>query len=174
MRKFFSLVVSLAFVVGLSAAQAPAHGRRTKTDSPFAPFIGTWKLISSVQRLADGTSRPYGFGPHATGYLMYDATGHVCVQVMNPDRPQWVNPDHPTPAETRTSFDGFGGYCGKFTVDADKHILTQIPEVAFDPNIVQKPSPRNYSFDGQRLIYEGTDDSEGPETHWTMVWERVQ
>jgi hypothetical protein len=74
----------------------------------------------------------------------------------------------------RTSLDGFGGYCGRFTVDVEKHTLTHLPDVSFDPNIMSKPSPRNYTFDGDRLIYDGTDSSEGVESHWTMTWERVQ
>jgi Lipocalin-like domain len=171
MRRLLSHVF---LITALAAAQTPTHAKRVKADSSLAPFVGTWKLVSSIQTMADGTVRPYGFGPHATGSLMYDATGHVCVQVVNPDRPKWVDPDHPTAEETRTAFDGFGGYCGRYTVDAEKHTLTQIPEVAFDPNVVDKPSPRTYSFDGNRLVYEGTDSSEGPPSHWTMTWERVQ
>ena len=167
MRKLVLLCVLLA--VATAVAQKPKRGK-----AEFAPFAGTWKLVSATQRMPDGTVKPYGFGPHATGMLMYDAMGHMCVQVMNPDRPQWKDPDHPAAEEVKTAFDGFGGYCGKFTVDVEKHTLTHIPEVSFDPNITLKPSPRNYTFDGDRLIYDGIDKTDGTESHWTMTWERVQ
>ncbi len=168
-KKFVEIFLIVAVVGTPALAQKPKHA---KGDPTFAPFVGTWKLVSSTMKTADGTVKPYGFGPHAKGMLMYDADGHVCVQVVNPDRPAWADPDHPTPAEIKTAFDGFGGYCGTFTVDSEKHILAHIPDAAFDTNIVGKPSPRTYTFDGDRLIYEGTDSSEGSEAHWTMIWER--
>jgi hypothetical protein len=178
MRRVVVGAITLCAVLCLpkiSTAQRPVKSS-TKTaksaDSSFTPFVGTWKLVSSVQRMPDGTVKPYGFGPRASGYLMYDATGHVCAQVVNPDRPMWVDSDHPTPAEIRTAFDGFGGYCGTFTVNPEKHTLAHIPEISFDPNIVGKPSSRTYSFDAGRLVYEGTADD--GESHWTMTWERVQ
>lgn len=168
------IAIFAVIVTVLAASGVAQKVKRFKTPTETAPFVGTWKLVSSMERMADGTEKPYGFGPHATGMLMYDGSGHMCVQVMNPDRPQWKDPDNPSPAEVRTSFDGFGGYCGRFTVDVEKHTLTHIPEVSFDPNVTLKPSPRTYSFDGEKLVYEGTDKSEGAEAHWTMIWERVQ
>ncbi|HWR36194.1 MAG TPA: lipocalin-like domain-containing protein [Clostridia bacterium] len=138
------------------------------------PFIGTWKLVSSMETLADGTVRPYGFGPNAVGYLMYDATAHMCAQVVNPDRPRWRNPEKPTPEEVKTAFDGFGGYCGTYSVDEKASTATHLPEVPFDPNIVGQPKPRTYRFDGDRLIYSGSESGEQGETRWEMVWERVR
>ncbi len=170
------VLICVLLIATVGCAQ---KARRFKTPSntataELAPFVGTWRLVSSTQRMPDGTVKPYGFGPHAKGLLMYDGDGHVCVQVMNPDRPQWKDPDHPTGDEVKTAFDGFGGYCGKVTIDVEKHIVTQVPEVSMDPNIPSKPSPRTYVFDGDRLIYSGTDTTDGVESHWTMTWEREQ
>jgi len=174
-RNLVGTLILLTAIFTAPAAQAQASGRHAAkpATSVFAPFVGTWKLVSSQERMANGTVRPYGFGPHAIGYLMYDATGHVCAQVVNPDRPRWVDPEHPTAAEIRTAFDGFGGYCGTFTVDPGKHMLTHLPEVSFDPNAVGRRSPRSYSFDNGRLVYEGTDHADDGDAHWTMIWERV-
>ena len=171
------LRVPLLCAISLLALPATAQNVKhlkaaSKSSADTAPFVGTWRLVSNTQRMADGTVKPYAFGPHATGMLMYDADGHVCVQVMNPDRPQWKDPDHPTGDEVKTAFDGFGGYCGRYTVDAEKHTVTQFPDVSMDPNIKSKPSPRNYRFDGDRLIYDGTDNTDGVESQWTMTWER--
>ena len=170
-----ALVLSAAILATPTAhAQKKDKHLAKAATTVFTPFVGTWKLVSSEEKSANGTVRPYGFGPHAVGYLMYDATGHVCAQVVNPDRPAWVDPEHPTPAEIRTAFDGFGGYCGTFTVEPEKHMLTHLPEVSFDPNAVGRPSPRTYSFDNGRLVYEGTDHADDGDAHWTMIWERVQ
>jgi hypothetical protein len=145
----------------LSNMTAIAQPKPATPNPAFRPFVGTWRLVSSVELLPDGTSRPYGFGPHAQGYLMYDATGHVCAQVADPDRPKWADPDHPTPQEVKTAFDGFGGYCGTYTVD--------------DPNLVAQPKPRTYRFENDRLIYSGTEKlPPSGESHWTMIWEKVK
>ncbi len=174
MRRMLLRTTCLMLMAAATTAAQTANGSHAKPTVGAHAFVGTWKLVSSVERLANGTERPYGFGPHATGYLMYDASGHVCAQVVNPDRPLWHDPDHPTPDEVKTAYDGFGGYCGTFTVDTEKHMLTHYPEVSFDPNAVGKPSPRNYAFDGKKLIYDGTDKAEdGSESHWTMIWQKV-
>lgn len=139
------------------------------------PFVGTWKLVLTTEQLPDGTVRPYGFGPHAAGYLMYDLSGHMCAQVVNMDRPKWKDPEHPKPEEVKTAFDGFGGYCGSYTVDAAKGTMAHLPEVALDPNLAGEAKPRSYRFEGDKLIYSGTEPFEGGgETHWTMVWQKVE
>lgn len=162
----------LLIPIMLLATFVVAQQKESKKD--LKPFVGTWKLVSSTERLQDGKEQPYGFGPHAIGYLMYDATGHVCAQVVNPDRPKWVDPEHPTGAEVLTAFDGFGGYCGTYTVDASSGTMAHVPEVSMDPNAVGRPSPRSYRFEGKRLIYSGTEKSDIGAVAWTMVWERVE
>jgi hypothetical protein len=162
-------------VLLLSSMTAAAQTKTAPPNPAFHLFAGTWRLVSSVEVLPDGTSRPYGFGPHAQGYLMYDATGHVCAQVVDPDRPKWVDPEHPTPQEIKAAFDGFGGYCGTFTVDEKSHTAAHIPEVSFDPNLVGQSKQRSYRFENDKLIYSGTEAlSPSGESHWTMTWEKVK
>ena len=179
-----ALVLTFIFsgtVFAAAQTAKPAHSKAAsaaKTEAaadPRKPFVGTWRLVSSTEILPDGTQRPYGFGVHPKGYLMYDAGGHMCAQVENDDRPKWVDPDHPTPEEIKTAFDGFGGYCGTYTVDEKASTLAHLPEVGFDPNQVGQPKPRTYKFENGKLVYTGTEPLEaGGETHWTMVWERVK
>jgi hypothetical protein len=171
------LLAALLLLTAASAQVAkPGHLVHAPNISPaLRPFVGTWRLVSSVETLPDGTSRPYGFGPHAAGYLMYDASGHVCAQVVDPDRPKWKDSDHPTPEELKAAFAGFGGYCGRFTVDAVAHTAAHIPEISFDPTLAGEPKPRSYRFEEGRLIYSGAEKIDtGGESHWTMTWERVK
>ncbi|HEX8926868.1 MAG TPA: lipocalin-like domain-containing protein [Terriglobales bacterium] len=167
---------SIVLLAQTPAPPKPVHtSKETKATHPeFKPFIGTWKLVSSIERHPDGTEKPYGFGPHAAGYLMYDATGHVCAQVANLDRPKWADPDNPKPGEVKTAFDGFGGYCGTYKVDPAAGTAAHVPEVGFDPNEVGQPKPRKYRFEQGRLIYSGTEKRPDGEVVWTMTWERVE
>jgi hypothetical protein len=169
MRNFLAVV--LAFVSAVCAAQSEAAAQ----PRALRPFVGTWRLVSSVEQLPDGTTRPYGFGPHARGYLMYDASGHACAQVVDPDRPAWKDSDHPTAQELESAYAGFGGYCGRYTVDEKTHTAAHIPEVSFDPTLAGQSKPRRYRFEGGRLIYSGVETMDsGGKSHWTMIWERVK
>lgn len=159
-----------------SHAKHKAVATAPTTPPALQPFVGTWKLVSSMQTNPDGKVVPYGFGPHPAGYLMYDATGHMCAQVVNTDRPRWKDPDHPTAEEVKTAFDGFGGYCGTYTVDSATGTAAHHPEVPFDPNLVGQSKSRNYRFEDEHLIYSGTEKAEDVdgEIRWEMVWERVR
>ncbi len=161
------LVVIALAVIEYQRIYAPATASRS--------FVGSWRLVSSVELLPDGTSRPYAFGPRAQGYLIYDAGGHVCAEVADPDRPKWADPEHPTAQELKSAYEGFGGYCGVYTVDERVHTTTHIPEVSFDPNLIAQPKPRSYRFENERLIYSGSERiAPGGESHWTMIWEKMK
>lgn len=160
-------------------ATKPSHLKQKAMETSPAipaalqPFVGTWKLVSSLQTNPDGKIAPYGFGPHPAGYLMYDASGHMCAQVVNTDRPRWKDPDHPTAEEVKTAFDGFGGYCGTYTVDLAAGTAAHHPEVPFDPNLVGQSKARNYRFENDRLTYSGTDKTDDGDVRWEMIWVRV-
>ena len=89
-----SVFIAIA-ITGASGTRAAAQTRKTLRDQ----LVGTWRLVAATQRLADGSVRadPQP-GPHGVGYIMYDATGHMCVVLANPDRPAW-KASTPTDAE---------------------------------------------------------------------------
>jgi hypothetical protein len=169
-----NLILALLLIAAVAIA-AMEYRSISKPVPAYRAFVGSWRLVSSVEVLPDGNPRPYGFGPHAQGYLMYDATGHVCAQVADPDRPRWADPEHPTPAELAAAYNGFGGYCGTYTVNEKTHTAAHIPEVSLNPNLVNQPQPRSYRFENDNLIYYGIEKLEtGGESHWTMTWERLK
>jgi hypothetical protein len=176
MRTSLAIGAVILFAVMSPAQEPPATNKAPKAtvhSSAMKPFVGTWKLVSSQETLANGTVQPYGFGPHPAGIIMYDAKGNMCAQVVNTDRPKWKDPDKPTPEEVKTAFDGFGGYCGTYTVDEKNSTMAHHPEVSLDPNQVGQPKPRSYRFEGNHLIYSGTDQSPDGEVKWVMTWEKV-
>jgi hypothetical protein len=79
-------------------------------------FIGTWILISTEEKLKDGSSRPYqDVGPRGRGYLIYTADGHMCAELTGADRPKWKVPA--TTAQKIAAMETFSAYCGRFEVD---------------------------------------------------------
>jgi len=83
------LLISAAFVVARYSVSAQGQDSRYVRSQ----FLGTWKLVSTEERLKDGTVRPYkDVGPHGVGYLMYAADGHMCAELTSPGRPKWDDP----------------------------------------------------------------------------------
>ncbi len=138
-----------------------------------AQLIGSWRLVSVQVTLKDGTVKPdERFGPHARGYIMYAPEGHMCAEIMNPDRPAWKNSDKPTNEEKISSFDGFIAYCGTYKLDAARSTVTHYPEVAWNPPYVGSTQPRPFRIEGKRLII--TPASEDPNVaKRVLTWERA-
>src|SRR5579864_4013337 len=68
-------------------------------------IVGTWKLVWTEQTMKDGTHRPSPtFGRNAKGFLMYERDGFMCADLVNPDRPKWADPQHPTGDEKSAAF----------------------------------------------------------------------
>jgi hypothetical protein len=139
-----------------------------------ARIIGTWSLVSTVETMTDGSKRPYlDVGPHGTGYLMYSADGHMCAAGMNPDRPAWADPTHPTDQEKLRAMDGFFGYCGRYEIDLSNHAIYHYPEVAIDPNFAGTKQKRPYTIDGDLLIFSDKDTTPGVASY-AITWKKMK
>jgi Lipocalin-like domain len=165
------VVISAALTIGRYSGTVEAQ---EPTDVR-SRFLGTWKLLSTEEKLKDGTMRPYkDFGPHGLGYLMYATDGHMCAELMNPDRPNWDRPA--TAAQKISAIDGLAAYCGTFKIDEVNHVMLHYPEVAWKPSYLGTEQRRPYRFEDNRLIFSdkaGPDDEPDVE-RWTIMWEKVK
>jgi hypothetical protein len=138
-------------------------------------LVGTWKLILTEETLKDGTTRPFpAFGPHGKGFLMYQRDGYMCVDLVNPDRPKWVDPAHPTPEEKSAAALGTFAYCGRYAIDVKQKRVIHMPEVATNPGLEGARQVRPYVFEDWRLIFSDVEINEPSVTRWKIVWEKVQ
>jgi cytosine/adenosine deaminase-related metal-dependent hydrolase/ketosteroid isomerase-like protein len=134
-------------------------------------FIGTWQLVSSEDRLRDGSTRPYPtLGPHGKGYLIYTADGQMCAVLMNPDRPLWKDANRPTATEKLEAFSAFNGYCGRYGVDEAAHIMYHFPEISRSPNFIGTKQKRPYIFKGDVLQFADTESTEPSVESWIITW----
>ena len=147
-----------------SAVAQEAHAR----------VIGAWELVSTEERMRDGSRRPYtDVGPRGKGYLMYTADGHMCGMGMNPDRPLWKNIDEPSDAEKLRAFEGFFAYCGRYEIDTVNRVIYHYPEVAAEPDWVGTKQKRPYSFDGDLLTFSDKDTAPGVESY-AISWKKTK
>ena len=138
-------------------------------------FLGTWKLVSTEEKLKDGSSRPYtDIGPNGEGYLVYTPDGHMCAVLARPNRPKWDNP--PSAAQKIAAIEGLASYCGAYEIDEANHVMWHYPEIAWDPGFAGTKQPRPYRFEKNQLIFSGQPlPNEGQNViQWTIVWEKAK
>jgi hypothetical protein len=170
-----TLSLMLASTGLLAQSQASATSRQSETPAA-SRLLGTWRLISAGTFRKDGAFEPFAdYGPHPIGYLMYDATGHMCVSLANPDHPHWANPEQPTDAEKLHSYDVMFAYCGTYEVQEDKHRVVHRPEMASWPHYVGTDQLRRYRFEGDRLILSDQETPPNGENRaYQITWKRVR
>lgn len=168
-------IAASAILVASVVAWRAAAAQTRQSQSERQKFLGSWKLVSTEEKLKDGSSRPYKeMGPNGQGYLMYTPDGHMCAVMTNPDRPKWSNP--PTDAQKLAAIDGLASYCGTFEINEAHHVMWHFPELAWAPGFAGTKQPRPYRFEGNRLIFSGKQPQNEDQAvdHWTIVWEKMK
>src|SRR5438477_1484676 len=115
MRKRYLYAGGFALLVAISLRFAYAEEKKMAAQSSQDlknKFIGTWKLVSAEAQQPNGEVVPYRYEAGAIGYIMYDATGHMAVQLMQPHRPRFASGDLDTgtPEEIKAAFAGYRAY----------------------------------------------------------------
>ncbi len=97
----------------------------------------------------------------------------MCADLVNPDRPEWGDPDNPTPEEKITTVDGSFAYCGRYEIDVKEQSIIHLPEVATNPGYVGSRQIRPYEFVAGRLVLSDASTIPGV-VRWQIVWEKVR
>ncbi|MBI3933449.1 MAG: lipocalin-like domain-containing protein [Acidobacteria bacterium] len=137
-------------------------------------FVGTWRQVSSVHHLADGTTRSNPiYGKGGVGYLIYTDVYRMCAMVMDPDRPQWKPGVAPTEADVRAAFQGLTAYCGTYEVNAEQGIVVHHVEIDSVPSRVGTSQRRYFQFSGNRLVLRVDGPLPEGVVDYVITWERV-
>lgn len=169
MKKLAVLLACCSLTMLTSGTEAPAAGA--------VKFVGLWKLVRIEVRQADGIITPDpDLGPHAVGYIYYDATGHMGVQLMNPDRAKWKSDDEPAPDEAVATVAGFEAYSGTYDVHEGEGYVVHHTQLSLDPNKVGRDRKRKFELKGDqlRLTPPPFKTVSGAMADETLVWERVR
>jgi len=119
-------------------------------------LVGTWRLLDFADLDKDGTWH-CRFGEHPRGYFVYDATGHVHIQIMKvpPLAPfpeaQLGDGKPPTPEHALAAYSAYVAYFGTYTVDAGKRVVTHHVEGSLAPDFTGTDQPRPFQLEGDRL-----------------------
>jgi hypothetical protein len=163
----------VAWSVLLVVGQVGGTLRAQSRDDIARQFAGMWRLTSTQQRMADGTTRQ---STSNTAYVVFDTdAGHMCYLSMNPNRPQWKAESAPTAEEALSAIKGFGAYCATVEIHAKEGFIVRRYEVNQNPNAVGRTTKRWYTFQGANRMSLRIDSEElkPPVVESTLNWERL-
>ena len=134
-------------------------------------LIGFWKLISMERRSASG--EVLSSSPGMTGFIVYAASGHVMVHMMQPYRRRNVG-GLPTPEETMAAYRSYTSYFGPFTVNEPEHYLVHHLVGTINSGLAGTDFQRFFEFSGKRLILRPpVTKSANGDVQTTITWERL-
>lgn len=167
-RAIRATVVCVSLLLVLGACKA------VRADDA-AKLVGAWNLVSYEDREASGTPvYPYGRAP--AGILVYDATGHMAVQIMKTPPPDVASGDWDrfTTQEKVALFDGYVAYFGRFEVDSTRKVVTHLPSADLSRLYIGKREERHYQLTADRLFLSETWVQSGKQWSGVRVFERLK
>lgn len=138
-------------------------------------LVGTWELISRIDRTAAGEERVEpSLGSDPVALLYYDRGGRFAAQFMKRDR-AGVAPDVAAAgANNSRARGGYDAYFGSYTVDDTAGTVTQKLDGALSPENVGMVLTRGMVVEGDRLTIEvATSAPDGTAVTRTLTWRRV-
>jgi hypothetical protein len=131
--------------------------------------VSTWTLTTFEQGSSGGqTSRI----ANPRGLLVLDAAGHVFEFVTSAASQRIAGGQVPV-AEAQAAFASYGGFWGRYRVDASQKTIMFRPEAGVSPLMTGgKEFSRSFDLDGGRLTITALSELHTPSgTKW--VWDRV-
>ncbi len=166
---------TVAWSVLLVVSQVGNTLHAQSQDDIAKQFAGMWRLVSTQQRLADGTTRQ---SSNNVGYAVFDTdAGHMCYLSMSPDRPQWKSGTAPTAEEALSAIRGFAARTAPTRrIHAKEGFILRHYEIDQNPNAVGRATKRWYTFQGTNRMSLRIDSEELklPVVESTLNWERVR
>ena len=144
----------------LGCATVVPTATNNSADSLAARLIGTWRVVEMIDTDRAGQAR-HPYGEHPLGYIVYDATGHLHVQVMRtPATPPFAAGDqNGSEQELRAAYDGYVAYFGTYRVDEANSTVTHQVQGSLMPSYTGTDQPRPIKLKGDELIIESVTDA---------------
>jgi len=175
-KRSLSLVVFIHLIILSGHVLGQQESSQTSQKSSKEPFAGAWKLISLEQRRSNGEVS-YPMGQDAEGWIMYDGSGHMCVQLTRPNRPKFASNDFlkGTPEEIKSAFESYFAYCGTYEVNEKEGFVIHHIQLSLFPNWIGTDQKRFFEFSGDRLTLSTPPfQANGTQQTLRLVWERLK
>jgi hypothetical protein len=161
MKKLLPL---LLFTLGTLGVTASAHAQ--PASDPAAGLVGSWMLVAA-ERSGNGEESEQLRG--VRGLLVIDSAGNVFEFFSTANRDE---PESPQVDPQRT-FDVFGGFWGRYEVDATAAQLDFEAESGVSPSVRGLSFSRSYELDGDRLVLASGNDEPQAQANTRWTWSRL-
>lgn len=154
-----------------------AHPASSPPSSTAAEqLVGMWRLVEVVGVRDDGSTTTSKWGPHPSGYLVYDRSGRMTVQIMGDPRPTFRDAKHPSADEGLAAFESYLAYSGTYGYDPVSRRVTHHLEMSIDPTEVGQDLVREAQLEGDRvvLLAQPYRLRTGEQVRNRLTWERVR
>jgi len=138
-------------------------------------LVGHWKLVSF--EAAGGNATEFPLGRDVSGQLIYDAAGHMAVQIMKLGRPSFESGDQGagTAEEVSAAFQGYVAYFGTYVVDERSRLVTHRIAGSLFPNWIGSEQRREIVLEGDRLTLSTPPMLfQGKQRVFRLVWKRME
>ena len=164
-----ALTLLLASATGSPNVAPGAKVPGTTSANAVPSFVGSWQLVSyRASRPSDEVLLPYG--AHPVGLRTYDPSGHMAVQIMQPDRP---NSDDPDEAQTIAADDAYSAYFGAYTLNPGRDTVIHHVVGSLDTRRIGVDQVRNVTLVGNRLTLRAVFGTGTDRQVQIIVWERL-
>lgn len=157
----------LTAVLAFGVTAAAFSVRAQPAAEPAAGLIGSWMLVAAEKDGRDGDEA----GPFrgVRGLLVIDGAGNVFEFFSTATRDE---PESPTVDPQRT-FAAFGGFWGRYEVDANAGRLDFEAEAGVSPSVRGLSFSRSYDLDGDRLVLTSGNDEPQAQADMRWTWSRL-
>ncbi len=141
-------------------------------------LVGTWQLESFVEERPNGEMvASTRYGAKVRGLIVYDSSGNMAAQLMNPERPHFATdrPAQGTAEEIKTAFVGYNAYFGTYTLDESTATIRHRVNANLFPNLVGTEFTRKFKLEGDVLTLElPPAQIQGERRTARLVWRRMR
>ena len=177
MHKTLGVLTAAVMVALASPAQAQAPPTPGPTPGAAQMIVGTWRMVGAQTQAVDGSGEiTYPRGMHPSGYIIYDETGMMYVQIMNSDevRPPKAGPRQLSPEEQTKAFSSYTAYFGTYTIDEEEGSVIHDPQANTNPRLVGDARKRFLEITPDRLeLNTFNTGADGVERITRRMWERA-
>jgi len=161
------MLLSLSSLAALCAA-ASAALTTTITPRPAgaepgkADITGTWKMVDTIARDAEGNALPKPYGPKGMGLVTLTAEGRMMAVLCD-------GRDALAEGATRE----YASYCGNYTFDGQT-LVTRVDASSIARIAIGGDQVRKVRFEGARMVLTPPPLAvNGVMVHRELVWERI-
>ena len=125
-------------------------------------LVGTWRLVS-----VEGSKLAPYRGERPTGFLCYDASGNMAVQIMPDRKRSRYAGELPTAEEARDALLGYTAYFGTYQVDEKTRTITHHRTGNINPGKFGDFVRRYEFLSDDKIVLMPVESNAG------LIWERI-